>query len=77
MVENFTVGVMDRLGLGYKALREINPRIIYACSRGFGETGPYANVRANAGSIQAITGWMDTTARLVGKAGRQGSRHRR
>src|SRR5262249_44360493 len=72
VVENFTVGVMDRLGLGYEDLRKINPRIIYACSRGYGETGPYANVRANAGSIQAITGWMDTTARLVGKPGAKG-----
>jgi crotonobetainyl-CoA:carnitine CoA-transferase CaiB-like acyl-CoA transferase len=72
VVENFTVGVMDRLGLGYEALRKINPRIVYACSRGYGETGPYKNVRANAGSIQAITGWMDTTARLVGKPGVKG-----
>lgn len=72
LVENFTVGVMDRLGLDYASLRQINPRLIYACSRGYGETGPYKNVRANAGSIQAITGWMDTTARLVGKPGTKG-----
>ena len=34
VAENFTLGVMDRLKLGYADLKEINPRIIYACSRG-------------------------------------------
>jgi crotonobetainyl-CoA:carnitine CoA-transferase CaiB-like acyl-CoA transferase len=69
VVENFTVGVMDRLGLGYEALREINPRIIYACSRGYGESGPYANIRAYAGTIMAMSGWQDVAQTAAGHPG--------
>ena len=69
LVENFGSEVMERLGLGYDDLSKINPRLIYACSRGYGETGPYKHVRANAGTIQAITGWTDEQMRLAGKPG--------
>ena len=42
LAENFRNGVMDRLGLGYDAVKEINPRIIYASQSGFGprDSGP-------------------------------------
>ena len=43
LVENFRPGVMDRLGLGYAAMREVNPKIIYAACSGFGQTSPYAH----------------------------------
>lgn len=69
VVENFTSGTMERLGLGYEALREINPRIIYACSRGFGESGPYRDVRANAATISAISGFSHESMRLAGVPG--------
>ncbi len=42
IVENFKVGVMDRLGLGYEKLKEINPRIVYCSCSGYGPTGPKA-----------------------------------
>jgi crotonobetainyl-CoA:carnitine CoA-transferase CaiB-like acyl-CoA transferase len=64
LVENFSAGAMERLGLGYESLRELNPRIIYACSRGFGESGPYKHVRANAATISAIAGWAHEGMRL-------------
>lgn len=68
VAENFSVGVMERLGLGYPVLREVNPRIIYAASRGYGETGPYAHVRANAATIMAVSGWQHTAQQLARKA---------
>src|SRR5581483_12304012 len=41
VVENFRPGVMERLGLGCEDLREVNPRLIYASSSGYGQSGPY------------------------------------
>jgi crotonobetainyl-CoA:carnitine CoA-transferase CaiB-like acyl-CoA transferase len=64
VVENFSAGTMERLGLGYERLRDVNPRIVYACSRGFGDSGPYKNVRANAATISAITGHAHEGMRL-------------
>ena len=42
LVENFQQGTMERFGLDYDSLKTLNPRLIYACSRGYGESGPYA-----------------------------------
>lgn len=47
VVEQFRPGVMDRLGLGYAALSQINPRIIYCAITGYGQSGPRANVAAH------------------------------
>jgi len=56
VVENFRPGVMDRLGLGYEALRKINPRIIYAAGSGYGGDGPYSHLPGQDLLIQAISG---------------------
>ena len=42
LVENFSPGMLDRLGMGWDVLRELNPRLIYATIKGFGDSGPYA-----------------------------------
>lgn len=61
VVENFRPGVMDELGLGYPALREVNPRIILCSLSCFGQSGPYAQ-RAGFGIIaDALSGAMDIT----------------
>jgi crotonobetainyl-CoA:carnitine CoA-transferase CaiB-like acyl-CoA transferase len=58
VVENFRPGVMDRLGLGYKALTELNPRLIYCAISGFGQTGPDALKPAYDQIIQGLSGEM-------------------
>ena len=61
VMENFRAGVMDRLGIGYAALSEINPRLIYCAVSGFGQTGPYSNEAGYDGKIQALSGIMSLT----------------
>lgn len=61
LVENFAPGAMDRLGLGYDHLKTLNPRLIYACSSGYGSTGPYRKYPAMDLTVQAISGVMETT----------------
>lgn len=60
VVEQFRPGVMDRLGVGYEALRAVNPRIIYCSITGYGQDGPYrdrAGHDMNYLSIAGITGY--------------------
>ena len=65
LVENFRLGVMDRLGLSYNKLQEINPRLVYATIRGFGDpiTGdsPYKDWPAFDVIAQAMGGFMGIT----------------
>jgi len=61
VVENFTPGVADRLGIGYEAARERNPRIVYASLSGYGQTGPYSRRPAYDHVIQAMSGVMMLT----------------
>ena len=61
VVENFRPGVMDKLGLGYEALAEINPAIIYASISGFGTYGPYSQRPGYDVTAQAISGLMYLT----------------
>ena len=61
VVENFAVGVLDRLGLGYEVLKQLNPRLIYASSTGFGRSGPYSEYPAYDPIIQAMIGVMSST----------------
>ncbi len=66
VVENFTAGTMDKLGLGYRDLKSINPLIIYASSSGYGKTGPYSAYPAFDSIVQALSGIMSTTGDPAG-----------
>ena len=70
VVENFRVGVMDRLGLSYETLAALNPRLVYAAVRGFGDprTGasPYAEWPAYDVVAQAMGGMMGITGQANG-----------
>lgn len=61
LVENFRPGVLARLGFPLSRLREINPRIIYAQSSGFGSTGPYRDYPAMDLAVQAMSGVLSVT----------------
>lgn len=61
VVENFRPGVMDRLGLGYAALKEVNPRLIYCAISGFGQDGPLSGLPAYDQIIQGMAGVMHIT----------------
>lgn len=69
LVENYHKGTMERFGLGYETLKSMNPRLIYACSRGYGESGPYADYGNTAQSNNAMTGWTDTSWKYSGAPG--------
>ena len=71
VVENFSTGVMERLGFGYEALKKLNESIIYASSKGYGETGPYADQRSYATVAMAVSGWADASWRLSKAPGTQ------
>lgn len=61
LVENYAPDTMQRLGLGAETLQALNPRLIYACSNGFGSDGPYRAYPAMDLTIQAMAGVMSTT----------------
>ncbi len=56
VVQNFRPGTMERLGLGYDILKELNPGIIYAALSGFGQTGPYRERPCFAPIAEAMSG---------------------
>jgi len=58
VIENFRPGVMDRLGIGYAVLKELNPKLIYCAISGFGQTGPDADKPAYDQIIQGLSGEM-------------------
>ena len=58
LTENFSVGAMERLGVGYEELKRVNPRLIYASITAFGQNGPYAKQRGYDMLAQAISGFM-------------------
>ena len=72
LVENFRPGVMDRLGLGYAAMREVNPKIIYAACSGFGRTSPYAHRPAYDVIVQGMGGTLSITGEEGGPPVRVG-----
>jgi crotonobetainyl-CoA:carnitine CoA-transferase CaiB-like acyl-CoA transferase len=61
VVENFTPGVSDKLGIGYERLKSENPALIYCAISGFGQYGPYKNKKAYDPIIQGMTGLMSVT----------------
>ncbi len=61
LLENFSPGAMDKLGVGYAVLQPVNPRLIYATGTGFGISGPDRDNLAMDFTIQAASGIMSVT----------------
>jgi len=61
LVENFRPGVMNRLDLGFDALKEENPRLVYCAISGFGQEGPLRDLPAYDQIIQGMSGIMSIT----------------
>jgi CoA:oxalate CoA-transferase len=61
LLENFAPGVLDRLGIGWSVLSEINPRLVYASGSGFGLSGPDRDSLAMDLTVQAVSGVMSIT----------------
>ena len=64
LVQNFRPGIMERLGLGYEAVRELNPRLVYATVSGYGNEGPWRNKPGQDLLVQAMSGltWLNGDA---------------
>jgi crotonobetainyl-CoA:carnitine CoA-transferase CaiB-like acyl-CoA transferase len=72
VLENYRVGALARLGLGYEAAREKNPRIIYCSVSGFGQDGPYRDRAALDLILQAESGMISVTGEPGGHGVRCG-----
>lgn len=72
VMENFTPGTMEKLGLGYAVLAARNPRLVYASTSGFGQDGPYRNRPALDIIVQAMGGAMSITGEPGGRPVRPG-----
>lgn len=63
IIEQFRPGVMDKLGLGYETLKEINPRLIYCAVTGYGQTGPYRDRAGHDNNYLSLAGIQDHSRR--------------
>jgi formyl-CoA transferase len=67
VLENFRVGVADKLGLGYEALAQGNPGLVYCSITGYGQTGPYRDLPGYDFILQAMSGLMSVTGEPAGE----------
>jgi crotonobetainyl-CoA:carnitine CoA-transferase CaiB-like acyl-CoA transferase len=71
-VQNYRPGVAERLGVGYDALRAVNPRLVYCAISGFGQTGPYAMRGGYDLIAQGMSGVMSVTGEEGGPPAKSG-----
>ena len=73
VTENYRLGTLERLGLGYEVLKELNPRLIYCAVSGYGRTGPYADKGGFDLIAQGFSGLMSVTGEPGGEPMKSGS----
>ncbi len=64
VIDNFSVGVLDRWGIGFEKVRQKNPRVIYIQMSGMGEGGPWSNFVTYAPTIHALSGLTYLTSEI-------------
>ncbi len=67
LIENYRIDTMDKLGIGYDLLRQVNPKLVYCAISGFGRTGPYANRGGFDLIAQGMSGLMSITGEGPGR----------
>lgn len=67
VIENYKPGTMDKFGINYDVLREINPKIVFTSISGYGQEGPYADHAAFDQTVQAESGMMSITGEEGGE----------
>jgi len=72
VIENASEGVTTRLGVDYESVRQVNPKIVYASIKAFGEPSPYKNLKGMDIIVQALSGIMDVTGFADGPPTRSG-----
>ncbi|MGC3987305.1 MAG: CaiB/BaiF CoA-transferase family protein [Pseudorhodoferax sp.] len=72
VIENASEGATKRLGVDYDSVRQVNPRIVYASIKAFGEPSPYPNLKGMDIIVQALSGIMDVTGFADGPPTRSG-----
>lgn len=65
VLESFRPGVVDKLGIDYATLSEINPRLVYCSTSGYGQTGPYARWAGHDINYLALAGFLDCSGRTA------------
>ena len=73
VIENYRLGTLEKLGLGYDVLKELNPRLIYCAISGYGRTGPYADKGGFDLIAQGFSGLMSVTGHPGGEPVKCGS----
>jgi CoA:oxalate CoA-transferase len=73
LLENYRPGTMEKFGLGYDVLKQLNPRLIYASCSGFGQTGPYMKQPAYDVIVQGMGGLMSITGHEGGEPTKAGA----
>ncbi len=68
VIESFRPGVVDRLGIGYEAVRQVNDDIVYCSTSGYGQDGPYSQWAGHDLNYLALSGYLDCSER--GPAGK-------
>ena len=74
MLESFRPGVLDRLGVGYEAMRAVNPKIVYCAITGYGQDGPLRDRPGHDMNYLGLVGLLGLTGEAADRRSRRRAR---